>query len=496
MIIKLPRDQLEIIEIPKVDHEEVFDETLDSDLIKLEEESSNNISENYHNQLIDFEELKSTTRDDAEEMEDEKPRTIESVEQLEIKNPNLVADFKIEDEDPQDNAGLIEYNHGNYGSDAENKFEDDWTDFKTRTDVPRDDLEIQHDTGKENTIQNTFVTKREHQCTLCETSFSYKPSLVRHMNVVHFNKFQCSMCKQSLSSSPHLRNHMLKDHNHLLLFCPLCQEEFTTTEDMNTHMSHVHAQTAHVCHKCRRVYTSREHLYTHLKACKRRKLTEVKCESCWKVFTSKITMERHLEVHMGVRYNCKQCEKIFSNERSLFRHKLISHSGNVYKCNACNKKFADDTGLIRHNRTVHRTATKKPVKYSCDRCGKSYVDKKSLREHLNSVHYGLNYTCALCDKTFNTKTPFQNHQRKHKLYQFNCHHCEKIFVDQKSLDKHRRIESILNSSFSPKRSTKKKKASYTCVDCGLSFTKKLKLKCHIQGYHMLRVDLGKYLYSI
>uniref|UniRef100_A0A8D8MAV8 Zinc finger protein 16 n=1 Tax=Cacopsylla melanoneura TaxID=428564 RepID=A0A8D8MAV8_9HEMI len=491
MIIKLRRDQVEIIETPIVEDVEEMDVDIEGDT------NTDNILHELRLQCHDQVKLEPYDEPhlDNQNIGDSKVK-IEHTESmqafLEEKKPNIdnsVSEYEAEDDEDEDanwkpwvKNNAMEYNQDSYDSDSDNAFDDYWNP------VPKGKSKSRNKSKK----QKTHVTKYEHQCNLCEASFRFTPALVKHMNADHLNKFQCSLCLQSLSSSLNLRRHMLTCHSQLLLTCPICQEEFTSFEAIDNHINHTHAQSAHICPTCKRVYTSDLCLKSHSNVCGfKKKTTTFKCEVCLKIYSSKITLEYHLEVHMGVVYTCKQCGETFSHRRDKYRHIDIEHLGKVFRCEPCNKNFTDDRGLLKHNGFVH--GSKKRVKYNCDTCGKTYTRKIELVDHIQCVHYGLRYTCTLCDKTFKTKKIFQSHECKLKLYQFKCQHCKKAFLRRKKLEMHLKLYCKNEVLIGSKISCQRYDTTYRCAHCVLSFTRKSYLKCHIYGYHFLSVDLGQYI---
>ncbi|KAL1457945.1 hypothetical protein WDU94_008125 [Cyamophila willieti] len=590
MLIKLPRDLVEIIETTKEEDEEDMDVDIEGDTdmnsilyeLRLYSDHQVNLEESYvephpGNQNIGERKLniKHSELTQEEDFEERKPNIDDIV--MENLNHHSASEYEAEDDEDADSSWepweKRSESEDSYASDSYNTFEDDWRP------VPRGNWKTQNKSNK----QKTYVTKLEHQCNLCEASFNYKAALVKHMNADHFHKFQCSLCKRSLSSSLNLRKHMFNNHGQFLLACPICREEFTSLEDINNHISHDYAQSAHVCPTCMKVYTSDLYLKSHLNVCKYKKgTTTFKCEACLKFYSSKRTLEMHLQGHMGVIYKCEQCGKSFSHQRDVYRHRNIEHLGIVFRCEPCDKNFTDDRGLLRHKNLVH--GSKKRVQYSCDTCGKtysrktdlhdhiqsvhyglsyscdscgrtfttkggverhqktsketrhqktsketrhqktsketrhqktsketrhqkiikktsakltcdicakSYLGRRELIDHLQGVHYGLKYTCPLCDETFIFKRVFQTHERKHRLYQFNCHYCEKTFVSQKLLDAHLKLHwTNLGLVLYGSKGSCERYTPYECAYCKLSFTWKSHLQCHIHGYHFLSVHIG------
>ena len=81
-------------------------------------------------------------------------------------------------------------------------------------------------------------------------------------------------------------------------------------------------------------------------------------------------------------YSCQECDKTFSQKRSLQAHK-IKHTagGGRVQCEVCEKSFASKGSLLTHRQT--HTGKKK---YACKLCEESYNSRKDLTSHEKTIH--------------------------------------------------------------------------------------------------------------
>ena len=77
-------------------------------------------------------------------------------------------------------------------------------------------------------------------------------------------------------------------------------------------------------------------------------------------------------------YACDQCDKMFSKQSSLARHKY-EHSGiRPFVCDMCSKAFKHKHHLAEHKR-LH--TGEKP--FECGKCGKKFSHSGSYSQHMN-----------------------------------------------------------------------------------------------------------------
>lgn len=82
---------------------------------------------------------------------------------------------------------------------------------------------------------------------------------------------------------------------------------------------------------------------------------------------------------------CKICGKEFSKNKERNRHEKFC--GKKYQCRKCNTDFSSITAVKAHIKHVHQgVKKKKEVKISCQVCQKHFSSNYSLKRHKNTFH--------------------------------------------------------------------------------------------------------------
>ena len=110
-------------------------------------------------------------------------------------------------------------------------------------------------------------------------------------------------------------------------------------------------------------------------------------------------LENHIERHDNVeKFECDQCENIYSNRSSLRDHRVYFHEGKKrkrqiveYNCEICKHTFASKSHILVHTKD-------KP--HQCLECEQQFSLIGNLKRHLR-IHNGeKNYFCLECPAKF------------------------------------------------------------------------------------------------
>lgn len=567
IIIKLPRGKVEIIERLKVEDN---DEDIDIQTLEVcNNFQPSDYDENVESKLEIYESdimVKEETIETTQEWEEinKKPSIDEIVEEnINVQDFNDDDDqnteFEYEDDEDADQdwqpiennkkrcmvrTEFEEYVGSDYSKEDQNRdlFESQ-TIRTSKTKISK----IAKGQRDKSVIQeiNSQSIKFEYQCSYCDKSFPLEVTRKRHEKRWHRNSVQsCQHCPYKTTTSFLLRKHMYLTHGQLILECPLCNICFPSLEVLRAHSDRAHNTGAHMCDKCHKVYTLESYVKSHQKHCCTKMKVILNCEECGKVFATKCTLETHLEHHMGIKYECKECHEVFEWARSLYRHKEMKHQGKTYSCNECERDFSDDRGLAKHLKLVHNAKGGMPAKYectmcpnkywqkitlarhiknyhcqpgdslitvgekicqyskrnsrhkefSCDICGKSYERKDNMRDHLRSFHYGINYSCHICPNTYTFADSFRKHMRDHRTGKTirDCRVQKTYGNVTKNIDQNAKSHkcSICFVTYKSSKYFKKHieahmnlKNPLICSQCDIVFVSRNHLKQHVSSVH-------------
>ncbi|XP_053328835.1 zinc finger and BTB domain-containing protein 12 [Spea bombifrons] len=102
---------------------------------------------------------------------------------------------------------------------------------------------------------------------------------------------------------------------------------------------------------------------------------------------------------------CCKCDEVFQGVEKLVFHMRAQHF--VFMCPRCGKQFNHSSNLNRHM-NVHRGVKS----HTCHLCGKCFTQKSTLHDHLN-LHSGERpYRCSYCDVRFAHKPAIRRHLKE------------------------------------------------------------------------------------
>ena len=88
--------------------------------------------------------------------------------------------------------------------------------------------------------------KNLHNCSECESTFTQKSDLNRHMLSVHSTsnvgeKYECNICKKEFKRKDKLMRHKeIHAKARIKIICEVCRDQFNTKDDLRAHRISVH----------------------------------------------------------------------------------------------------------------------------------------------------------------------------------------------------------------------------------------------------------------
>ena len=241
-------------------------------------------------------------------------------------------------------------------------------------------------------------TARHHQIDHLKDNQNVVNQLVK--TPVTCKGFPCSFpsCSVICSRKDHLKRHFNLMHRGARISCKYdgCEKLFRDRSDMKRHHNAMHVKQEFKCNVggCKKLYRSENGLIKH-------KVTEhnisdsrrqeYKCEAqgCNRTFTHLHLLKGHMTCHNGEKHlTCPHCNKEFSYEHNLRRHKRSSCTGTA-------KKSSDQENAV----------------FVCDKieCGKRFSDKRSLARHYKAAHLRLKFECIKCKSAFSYESGLSRH---------------------------------------------------------------------------------------
>ena len=204
-----------------------------------------------------------------------------SLEIKEISNDVEFGDQNINFNDiPETREGIIqdiisedvEFDHENINVD--DILESGEDRIKDVIDVPQNEQVIKSE-DKANTTDNNKIFKHasfmlntdgKFQCNQCESSYTSKRHLRRHIKTVHEGiKYDCSQCSQQFTQGSSLKIHIQSFHKGVKFACSECDHQSSTRQNLTLHIQSIHEGVKYSCDQCALQFSHLRSLSTHMK---------------------------------------------------------------------------------------------------------------------------------------------------------------------------------------------------------------------------------------
>lgn len=136
--------------------------------------------------------------------------------------------------------------------------------------------------------------------------------------------------------------------------CEICGSEFTTKGNLKNHKNNVHEKPdAFQCILCNKTFPNKNYFVEHDEIFHKNKKDEFKCETCGNGYNTKKNLKRHImRNHEVPKYKCDLCGRTYKDKSYLNIH-LKAHSKAKIECESCDKVFTSKVALKQHVKNVH-----------------------------------------------------------------------------------------------------------------------------------------------
>jgi len=161
---------------------------------------------------------------------------------------------------------------------------------------------------------------------------------------------------------------------------------------------------------------------------------------------------------------CPHCEKQFRDSAKLKYH-VYTHTGEKpFVCDVCQQSFNHPSHFKRHM-LQHKEKT-----IACHHCPKMFSDQKLLNHHLKYIDQ--TFTCSVCGNDYARIENLRAHQRKHTgETPYSCSHCEDKFNMSYKLKEHINTKHL-----------NVPKQMFVCEVCGKEYKKKIHMNEHLKSH--------------
>ena len=171
---------------------------------------------------------------------------------------------------------------------------------------------------------------------------------------------------------------------------------------------------------------------------------DYKCYQCSKYFSSRISINRHIETvhYYPETFDCQKCGESFNRKDSFKRHKKIHNKKKeIFPCNTCEKQFST-AGILNRHKKLHSSEASEEFK--CEMCGTKFTRKDNYEKHQKGIQYkdsSFVHKCSQCQETFCTSKLLKSHCNFNHKKKISCEECGQSFTLKSSLEFHEKTRN-------------------------------------------------------
>lgn len=252
-----------------------------------------------------------------------------------------------------------------------------------------------------------------------QTDVKYEGSHINHqLSAEEGEQLQVSSSASALESK------------HISQKCGHCGKTFSRLSNLSRHVKVSHTGKRFLCLVCERNFTSKEGLVHHVRITHEK----LRCDVCFQVFDSILAKDSHEcpgKQKSVFSVCCSICNKTFSCQSNLNKHKQVAHFGRMFTCATCFKVLRSKESMVEHNRSAHG-------QFLCTKCSNAFFSEEAFVQHVAEKHHFLiSIDMANTKRETTGERNLFKTMRKH--YPVSCDRCGKLFSTKSNVTKHIRV---------------------------------------------------------
>ncbi|KAJ2941941.1 hypothetical protein O0L34_g10759 [Tuta absoluta] len=345
-------------------------------------------------------------------------------------------------------------------------------DIKKITRIEKIGLMVLQNYLQEKKCSELYMNMR-YKCESCVKGFKDKNNYSKHCSKYHnANKgpYTCDVCSSTFKNKRHLAVHVNNHFNKYV--CLVCGDQSYCAESRKVHVEG--HRRVFQCLKCELIFSTRRELYQHYKEWHERFV----CDVCGISFKMRYCIRDHIRKQHSP-FECVPCNKRFARYNGLWLHNKTHHtatsSGSDAYCVECDKHYPDIYRYRWHLANSARHKPRKKTRVPCPGCDKVFSKNIYMKDHFNLVHLKcIKYRCDDCNKNFIRNADLVKHRRRVHEGQLPprnkiCYMCGKGFTTNKILANHIRTHTG--------------ERPYACSLCPARFAQSAALAGHTRALH-------------
>ncbi|KAK9885022.1 hypothetical protein WA026_009248 [Henosepilachna vigintioctopunctata] len=247
----------------------------------------------------------------------------------------------------------------NLGNSKLKRFESVFCDLYIKAEEPSE-KSVETSLESNEHTQNINNENEKYKCIFCNSSFSNRTSLVRHIVDFHFEKD--------------------------IYLCEFCNDTFESKQGVNKHINAIHVKKkGNICTFCKAVFTTNEKLRIHIDSIhlKRKNYRP-------RVLTYKYNNDVQFK---RKKFSCLFCKASFGSQMGVSRHITITHVRKKrYICYLCDASYTTERYLNTHLEKIHlekSTPTNNPPQVQKDKAAEIPVDQSNSSNLIKTLNHNL-----------------------------------------------------------------------------------------------------------